>query len=97
MQLIYLNKNHNSYSIISQHFPSLTCEIGQKNKRGQTLLYAILVLENKIFILNSWRDYDEVYNRVYKIGLFGRIKNFKTGVKNKIAYKLIDLAYKIKR
>lgn len=97
MKLIYLSKNLNRYSVYEQFLPPYKLEIGEKNKRGQTLLYAIFVAKDKMFVVNSWDEYYNICYRLYKMNMFGHLSNFKKGVKNRFAYKLIKLAYKIKQ
>lgn len=102
MKLVYLKKNLNNknkplYFYKDQSRPSPTCEIGQVNKRGHTLLYVIYITNNEIFILNSWSDYFDINNKIYKLSLYDHIKFKNKELRNKFAYKLIDLAYKIKK
>lgn len=103
MKLVYLKKNLNNsynstnYFTIEQSHPSYTCEVGSTNKRGQTLLYVIYITRGKMYILNSWADYYKVNDKLRKKHLFGHITQFNKELRNKFAYKLIQLAYKIKK
>ncbi len=96
MKLTYLTKNQNKYFHRIQEFPPFNLDIGNKNRRGQTLLYATICTKGKMFVVSSWSEYYEKIDRLYRPTLFGHYHYFKRSIKNTLSNKLIQLAYKIK-
>ena len=96
MRLVYLTKNLNKYIYKEVSYPS-SIPIGCSDKHGHILIFAIFIFNSKIYILNSWCDYYNIIFYYFKVPLYARINDYFNGVRNKIAYKLILLAYKIKK
>lgn len=94
LKLFYLNQSNKKISMYVQQFPPFGLEIGQYNKRGQLLLYALWETKDGILLLNS---FDEYYFRLdYRYTFIDRLKNLKRSFNNRLSHALIRVAYKIK-
>ncbi len=97
MLLIYQNKDNITYSYIIQSFPSHTTEIGDLNKRGQTLLCVYFYTKGNCYILGSWHDYYVLTDKLYRANVFDHYNCLKRAVKMSLSNKLIEFAYKLRK
>lgn len=72
MLLVYQNKDNIHYAYYSQLHLPYDLLFFETNKRGQTLLCAIITYKSKLYVVSSLND----YIKIYKTPIFVRFTRF---------------------
>lgn len=97
MLLVYQNKDNIRYAYYYQLHLPYNLLFNETNKRGQTLLCAIITHNNKLYVVSSLDDYINVYKTPVSVRITWFIKDMNRRIKKGLGDYLVRVGNRLNK